>query len=78
MRVLEYAAIGIPDGRSGEAVELFVVRKAPLSEESLVAYCREDFTEYKKPKMIEFRDELPKVQRRQEFLQQKRKAPSLL
>jgi long-chain acyl-CoA synthetase len=59
--VLECAAIGIPDERSGEVVKLFVVKKDPkLSEEVLAAYCTENFTAYKRPKAIEFRDDLPK------------------
>jgi long-chain acyl-CoA synthetase len=59
--VLECAAIGVPDERSGEAVKLFVIRRDPaLAEEDIAAYCRENFTAYKRPKAIEFRDELPK------------------
>ncbi|HYP31407.1 MAG TPA: long-chain-fatty-acid--CoA ligase [Burkholderiaceae bacterium] len=59
--VLECAAIGIPDERSGEAVKLFVIRRDPaLAEEDIAAYCRENFTAYKRPRFIEFRDELPK------------------
>ena len=59
--VLECAAIGVPDARSGEAVKLFVVKRDPtLSEEDIAAYCRENFTAYKRPKTIEFRDDLPK------------------
>jgi long-chain acyl-CoA synthetase len=59
--VLECAAIGVPDERSGEAVKLFVIRRDPaLAEEDIAAYCRENFTAYKRPKTIEFRDELPK------------------
>ncbi len=59
--VLECAAIGIPDERSGEAVKLFVVKSDPgLSEDELTSYCRENFTAYKRPRYIEFRDELPK------------------
>lgn len=59
--VLECAAIGVPDERSGEAVKLFVVRRDPgLSESDLADYCRENFTAYKRPRHIEFRDELPK------------------
>jgi long-chain acyl-CoA synthetase len=59
--VLECAAIGIPDEKSGEAVKLFVVKTDPtLSEDDLAGYCRENFTAYKRPKYIEFRDELPK------------------
>ncbi len=60
--VLECAAIGVPDPHSGEAVKLFVVRKDPnLTEAALMAYCKEQFTGYKKPKYIEFREELPKT-----------------
>jgi len=59
--VLECAAIGVPDERSGESVKLFVVKKDPtLSEDELAGYCRDNFTPYKRPKAIEFRDELPK------------------
>jgi long-chain acyl-CoA synthetase len=59
--VLECAAIGIPDSKSGEAVKLYVVKTDPtLSEEDLASYCRENFTAYKRPKYIEFRDDLPK------------------
>ncbi|CAN7615283.1 long-chain fatty acid--CoA ligase [Pseudoduganella sp. LjRoot289] len=60
--VLECACIGVPDDHSGEAVKVFVVRKDPnLSVETLMAYCKENLTGYKKPKYIEFRDELPKT-----------------
>jgi len=60
--VLECAAIGVPDERSGEAVKLFAVKRDPtLSEDDLAAYCRENFTAYKRPKYIEFRDGLPKT-----------------
>jgi long-chain acyl-CoA synthetase len=59
--VLECAAIGVPDSKSGEAVKLFVVRKdAKLTEEDVTSYCRTNFTAYKRPKSIEFRDDLPK------------------
>jgi long-chain acyl-CoA synthetase len=60
--VLECAAIGIPDERSGEAVKLFVVKKdgATISEDDIAGYCRDNFTAYKRPKIIEFRDDLPK------------------
>jgi len=59
--VLECAAIGVPDDRAGESVKLFVVKRDPtLSEDDLVSYCRENFTAYKRPKTIEFRDDLPK------------------
>jgi long-chain acyl-CoA synthetase len=60
--VLECACVGVPDEHTGEAVKLFVVRKDPsLTIEELTAYCKAQFTAYKKPKYIEFRDELPKT-----------------
>jgi long-chain acyl-CoA synthetase len=60
--VLEVAAIGVPDEHSGEVPKLFVVRKDPaLTLETLMAYCRENLTGYKRPKYIEFRTELPKT-----------------
>jgi long-chain acyl-CoA synthetase len=60
--VLECAAIGVPDPRSGEAVMLFVVKRdSKLTREDLEAYCQREFTGYKRPKFIEFRDELPKT-----------------
>jgi long-chain acyl-CoA synthetase len=60
--VLECAAIGVPDQHSGEAVKLFVIKKDPaLAEEDLAAYCHKQLTGYKRPKYIEFRDELPKT-----------------
>lgn len=59
--VLECACIGVPDANCGEAVKLFVVRKdATLTVEQLMGYCKEQLTGYKKPKYIEFRNELPK------------------
>jgi long-chain acyl-CoA synthetase len=60
--VLECACVGIPDEQSGEAVKLFIVRKKPeLTEAQVRAYCRENLTGYKQPKIIEFRTELPKT-----------------
>jgi long-chain acyl-CoA synthetase len=60
--VLEVAAVGVPDEKSGEVPKLFVVRRDPdLTAETLIAYCRENLTGYKRPKYIEFRDELPKT-----------------
>ncbi len=60
--VLECAVVGVPDEHSGEAVKVFVVRKDPnLTESALQEYCKAQFTGYKKPKYIEFRDELPKT-----------------
>ena len=59
--VLECAAVGVADAKSGESVKLFVVKKdQTLSEEDLAQYCKENFTAYKRPKYIEFRDDLPK------------------
>jgi long-chain acyl-CoA synthetase len=60
--VLECAAIGIPDAKSGESVKLFVVRRdSTLSETDLTEYCKDNFTAYKRPRYIEFRDDLPKT-----------------
>jgi long-chain acyl-CoA synthetase len=60
--VLECAVIGVPDASSGEAVKVFVVRKDPnLTAEQLMDYCKQQLTGYKKPKYIEFRNELPKT-----------------
>jgi long-chain acyl-CoA synthetase len=59
--VLEAAAIGVPDEQSGEAVKLFIVRKDPsLTAEAVLAHARENLTGYKRPKHVEFLDELPK------------------
>jgi len=61
--VAECAVIGIPDPVSGEAVKAFIVRRDPqLTPESLVSFCRHSLTNYKVPKRIEFRDDLPKNQ----------------
>ncbi len=60
-KVLEAAAIGLPDEKSGEVVKMFVVKKdQSLTTEELMKYCRENLTSYKVPKSIEFRTELPK------------------
>jgi long-chain acyl-CoA synthetase len=60
--VLECAAIGVPDPHSGEVVKLFVVRKDPaLTEQDLQEFLKGQLTGYKKPRHIEFRDELPKT-----------------
>jgi long-chain acyl-CoA synthetase len=60
--VLEAAAIGIDDPQSGEVVKLFVVRKDPaLTEADVIAYCRENLTGYKVPRVVEFIKELPKT-----------------
>ncbi len=59
--ILEVAAIGIPDERSGEVVKLFIVAKSSsLTKDDVKAFCKENLTGYKRPKHIEFRDELPK------------------
>ena len=60
--VLEAAAIGIPDEKSGEVVKLFVVRSDPaVTENDVMNFCRDNLAGYKVPKQIEFRDELPKT-----------------
>ena len=60
--VLEVACVGVPDKNSGEAVKLYIVRKDPnLSSEDIIAYCKEQFTGYKRPKYVEFRETLPKT-----------------
>ena len=60
--VLECAAIGVPCEETGEAVKIFIVRKDPnLSEEDIKEYCKKEFTNYKRPKFIVFRDDLPKT-----------------
>lgn len=60
--VLEVAAIGVPDDKSGEVVKLFVVRKSEsVTEAHILEHCRENLTGYKVPKQVEFRDELPKT-----------------
>jgi len=59
--VLEAAAIGIPDSKAGEAVKLVIVRSNPaVSEADVRAYCESNLTGYKRPKVVEFRTELPK------------------
>jgi long-chain acyl-CoA synthetase len=60
--VLECAAIGVPDEKTGEAVKLVVVKKDPaLTAEQIMAYCRQHMTAYKQPRVIEFCTELPKT-----------------
>ncbi|OEK01423.1 long-chain-fatty-acid--CoA ligase [Roseivirga sp. 4D4] len=61
-KVLEVAVIGIPDKKSSECVKAFVVKGDPsLTEKELRDFCEEELTGYKKPKYIEFVDELPKT-----------------
>jgi len=60
--VLEVAAVGVPDEKSGEAVRLYVVRRDPsLDERSIIEHCRKSLTGYKIPKQVVFRDSLPKT-----------------
>jgi len=60
-KVLEVAVIGVPDDKSGEAVKVFVVKSDPsLTEDEIRAHCNEQLTGYKRPRHIEFRDDLPK------------------
>ncbi|TMO64955.1 long-chain-fatty-acid--CoA ligase FadD [Pseudoalteromonas aurantia] len=60
--VLEVAAIGIPHDVSGEQVKVFVVKKDPsLTEKDIISHCRDNLTNYKVPKLVEFREELPKT-----------------
>ncbi len=61
-KVLEVAAIGVPDAKSGEVIKVFVVKKdQSLTEEELKAFCHENLTNYKVPKYIVFRPDLPKT-----------------
>ncbi len=60
--ILEAAAIGIPNEHSGESVKIYAVRKHDgVSEQDVIDYCRENLTNYKRPRTVEFRDELPKT-----------------
>ena len=60
--VLECAAVGVADAKSGEVIKMFVIRKdQTLTEAALKDFCRGQLTAYKVPKHIEFRDELPKT-----------------
>lgn len=60
--VLEVAAVGVPDERTGEAVKVFIVKRDPaLTAEAVIAHCRENLTAYKVPHQVEFRAELPKT-----------------
>ncbi len=61
-KVLECAAIGVPDEKSGEAIKVYVVKKdSTLTAEELIAFCRANLTSYKVPRYVEFRTELPKT-----------------
>jgi long-chain acyl-CoA synthetase len=60
--VLECAVVGVKDEQTGEAVKLFVVKKDPnLTEASILAFCSDKLTNYKRPKHIVFRTDLPKT-----------------
>jgi long-chain acyl-CoA synthetase len=60
-KVLEVAAIGVPDEHSGEVIKIFVVKKdESLTKEELLDFCYKNMTKYKVPKLVEFRKELPK------------------
>ena len=59
--VVECAAIGIPDEKQGEAIKVFIIKNDPaLTEDEVANFCHANLTGYKRPKYIEFRDELPK------------------
>ena len=60
--VLECAAVGVPDDKAGEAVKVVIVRKDPnVSEADVRAFCEANLTGYKRPKIVEFRTDLPKT-----------------
>ncbi len=60
-KVLEVAAIGVPDEKSGEVVSVYIVKKDPsLTKEEIKEFCKENLTGYKRPRLIQFMDELPK------------------
>ncbi|RYF81461.1 MAG: long-chain fatty acid--CoA ligase [Comamonadaceae bacterium] len=60
--VIECAAVGVPDEKQGEAIKVFVVRKdASVDEETIMRYCHDQLTGYKRPKYVEFRESLPKT-----------------
>jgi len=60
--ILECAAVGVPDEKAGEAVKIVLVRSDPgVTEQQVRAYCESKLTGYKRPKVVEFRTELPKT-----------------
>jgi len=60
--ILECAAVGVPDAKAGEAVKLVIVRSNPaVTEADVRAYCEANMTGYKRPKIVEFRNDLPKT-----------------
>lgn len=60
-KVIECAAVGVPNEKSGEAVKVYLVVKEPVEEQELIDFCRQSLTGYKVPHLFEFRDELPKT-----------------
>ena len=59
--ILECAAVGVPDEKAGEAVKLVLVKKDPkVTEADVRAFCEANLTGYKRPKVVEFRTDLPK------------------
>jgi long-chain acyl-CoA synthetase len=61
-KVFEVAAIGVPDEKTSEAIKLFIVKKdESLTAEEILAFCRENLTNYKIPRHVEFRTDLPKT-----------------
>jgi long-chain acyl-CoA synthetase len=61
-KILEAAAVGVPDEKSGEVVKVFIVKKdSSLTEEEVMAHCRANLTGYKVPKQVVFKAELPKT-----------------
>ena len=61
-KVLEAAVVGVPNEKSGEIVKLYIVKKEKsLTDVEIIAFCKEQLTGYKVPKIIEFRDDLPKT-----------------
>jgi long-chain acyl-CoA synthetase len=61
-KILEAAAVGVPDEKSGEVVKVFIVKKdSSLTEEEVLAHCRANLTGYKVPKHVVFKSELPKT-----------------
>jgi long-chain acyl-CoA synthetase len=60
--VLECAAVGVADAKAGEAVKLVIVKSDPaVTENDVRAYCEANLTGYKRPKIVEFRSDLPKT-----------------
>jgi long-chain acyl-CoA synthetase len=60
--ILECAAVGVADAKAGEAVKLVIVKKNPsVTEADVRSYCEAHLTGYKRPKIVEFRTELPKT-----------------